>query len=758
MFCHRDDTPKELKNTQGCCVDKNGDGFCDKDKLESIASCTFIDAAGNPEEGEVVSDICNKRVLEGETNVFEWCLSQERGCTSNGVCEDPELCENRCDAGLSPDEWVKIWEWEHTRSMTDVMSEPWKFASDFPDPYEYRKSYTYENPCPATHPYLNGASDGVYWCYQNLPDTGPCTMYNSGIPPPKGGTWGSDHTACITGSTSTEPFTALDANLDDVCVAGEMYDVCRDYLIPDDANVFNMTHKFTDKWEHMPNYQNCTLKKVISINVDGKVVLPIDPMYVGVLETTEKNTAVFGRYNNSDKAYTGTVDHMIDSITVFGKGFTGANKLSILIYDYVSDTCSDFVRKVGSHFDLCSRITFHELDYNWGAFCKWRPTTLDVAAHAFDDRCYRQSSVCTAGCDNYQEGCEGLPLLSEHPTPMPAPCDQHWDNFCTNYMDFQHKEDGVCAYTECRCEGYGVGGPACDLQCPVPAGVDTELSCGSDLNMGRCVEDRGVIAFGVEQGRCDCFNGGNPAEGCAATCEKGKQDCSQTIDTPFSFEYDNCTALADRDTSKNDPDLCHVYLRDSACNFFRGRCECATPFTAYTEEEKAIYLNPHNSYRIALMQGYEIDEYLAFTTYDGTIPDRAREAFDDFDPNFKCFKDLEHTEEVSCDWIRALKHFARGGSYRIGDCTNLAPGTDPEYQVPCSGHGFPQGGTCACDYAEEFETRSSGVGLSFEQPGLTETPWRGKACQFVCPGYDMKSMSTALQWTWAVRIGCSMCM
>ena len=831
MFCHRDDTPKGLKNTQGCCVDRNGDGFCDKDKLESTDSCTFYNAAGNTEEGEVVNDICNKRVLEDETNVFEWCLSQERACTSNGVCEDPDLCEDRCDAELGPAEWVKIWEWEHSRTMTDVMSEPWKFASDFPDPYEYRKSYTYENPCPATHPHLNVYSGTMYWCYQNLPSSGPCNMYNSGIPPPEGGVWGSSQPACIISSKSTEPFPALDANIDDVCVAGEMYDVCRDYLIPDDANVFNMTHKFTDKWEPMPNYQDCTLTKVISVNVDGKVVISIDPIHVGMLETTEDNTAVFGRYQNGDAAYTGNATHMIDSITVFGKGFTGANKLTILIYDYVSDTCSDFVRKVGSHHDMCSQIKFHELDYDWGAFCKWRPTeyktyellqadyrcadyakplgphsggyalfldpseplastdraqecanrcqdegyttfylhvgwggrcmcgTNDCSSRvrwagvtdsysitvtvipSFDDKCYRQSTVCTAGCDNYQEGCEGLPLLSEYPTPMPAPCDQHWGDFCTNYMDFEHKEEGVCAYTECRCEGYGIGGPACDMQCPVPAGVDTELSCGSDLNMGRCIKDRGVIAFGVEQGKCDCFNGGNPAEGCAATCE-GEQDCSSEIDTPFSFEYDNCTALSNIDSSNTDADLCHVFLRDSACNFFRGRCECATPFTAFTDEEKPIYLNPHSSYRIALMQGYDIDEYLPFTTYNGTVPDRDREAFESFDRNFKCFKDIEHTMEVSCDWIRALKHFARGGSYRIGDCTNLAPGTDIEYQVPCSGHGFPQGGTCACDYAEEFETRSSGVGLSFEQPGLDETPWRGKACQFICPGYDMESMDS----------------
>ena len=727
MFCHRDDTPKGLKNTQGCCVDKNGDGFCDKDKLESIDSCTFINAAGNPEEGEVVNDICNKRVLEDETNVFEWCLSQERACTANGVCEDPELCENRCDAGLGPAEWIKIWEWEHSRTMTDVMSESWKFASDFPDPYEYRDSYVYKNPCPSTHPelgdplfshtiiltmtdsygdgwngytlYIDGTSytfdsgygstatltglsgtvsvtqtdgyypseaswnircegssqemvsgsgsgswsftadcpDPEYWCYvdDTAHDLGICNMYNSGIPPPEGGAWGSNQRACVpncksfsvsmaeqvcdesvgditksdskgqlslgqcadacleadgfiwrsasTGCYCTtgtiddcvskpnywsqykfekdancyqKPVPALDANIDDVCVAGEMYDVCRDYLIPDDANVFNMTHKFTDKWETMPNYQDCTLKKVISVNVDGKVVIDIDPILAGVLETTEDNTAVFGRYQNGTAAYTGNVNHMIDSITVFGKGFTGANKLTILIYDYESDTCSDFVRKVGSHYDLCSQIKFHELDYDWGAFCKWRPTSLAttyeystfssgtcasngyegiadimdcneaskqlgystaswsstytylsgsytnygdyatcinnfnavrfnqnvagtsalmcteshkcicrrVLPSSFDDRCYRQSTVCTAGCDNYQEGCEGLPLLSEHPTPMPAPCNRSWDGFCENYMDFEHKEEGVCAYTECRCEGYGVGGPACDMQ------------------------------------------------------------------------------------------------------------------------------------------------------------------------------------------------------------------------------------------------------------------------------------------------------
>lgn len=663
MFCHRDDTPKGLKNIAGCCVDREGDGFCDADKLED-ENCTYVNSAGNVDNGEFVSDICNKRALENESNVFEWCLSKERGCTMNGACEDPDLCKDRCDAGLEPSDWVKRWEWDHSRTMSSLMSESWRFASDFADPYEYRSSYE-------------------------------------------------------------------SASINDVCAAGSMYDVCRDYLIPD-ATVFNLTHKFTGKWELMPNYKDCTLTKSLTLQVDGKLEVSIDPVWAGVVETLQENTIAFARFNNGDETYSG--NDWIDSLSVFGKG-----RVDVLIYNYTSDTCSEFLRRVGSHYDVCKVITFHELDYDWSAFCNWRPST---GVGGFDDRCYRQSSVCTSGCDNYQEGCEGLPLLSEFPTPMPAPCDKHWEGFCENYMNYSHKEQGVCAYAQCECEGYGVGGPACDLQCPVPSGVATELACGSDLGMGRCLRDRGVIAFGFEQGKCDCFNGGDPNLGCTKVCQ-GEQDCSSNIDTPFSFEYDNCTNLADVDDSKEAvPNTCHVWLRDSMCNFFRGRCECASPFTVFTIDEKPLYLNPHHSYRIALMQGYEIDEYLPFTTYEGTLPDRDREAFDANDPKFKCFKDIEHTQEVPCDWIRALKHFARGGSYRIGDCHNLAPGTDIEYQVPCSGHGFPQGGTCACDYAEESELRSSGVGLSFEQPGLTQTPWRGKACQFVCPGYDMKSMDS----------------
>ena len=86
----------------------------------------------------------------------------------------------------------------------------------------------------------------------------------------------------------------------------------------------------------------------------------------------------------------------------------------------------------------------------------------------------------------------------------------------------------------------------------------------------------------------------------------------------------------------------------------------------------------------------------------------------------------------------------RGASYRVGDCTNLAPGVGEgvNSQIPCSGHGFLSGGTCACDYPEEFDLKSTGIGLTFELPNLRQTAYRGKGCEFMCPGYNLKNMDT----------------
>jgi len=144
-----------------------------------------------------------------------------------------------------------------------------------------------------------------------------------------------------------------------------------------------------------------------------------------------------------------------------------------------------------------------------------------------------------------------------------------------------------------------------------------------------------------------------------------------------------------------------------------------------------------------------VDEYTTFMYLTDFHPetlekDEFVQRWDDYDPNIECFKDLDHDEYVRCDWIRALKHFARGASYRVGDCHNLGPGVGEGVasQIPCSGHGFLSGGTCACDYSEQFEIKDTGIGLSFELPTLRQTPFRGKDCGVMCPGFDLWSMDS----------------
>ena len=241
---------------------------------------------------------------------------------------------------------------------------------------------------------------------------------------------------------------------------------------------------------------------------------------------------------------------------------------------------------------------------------------MEKPTPTFNDTCYQQSKACD-GCDDHQEGCEGLPLLSETPTPMPEPCDTGWDEFCPDYLSGAVCE-GTCAYAKCECEGYGVGGEACDLQCPVPQGVTSELSCGNgeDPPMGQCDRYNGTTALGYEQGLCTCFNGGDPTKGCVLSCT-GEQDCSKAVDTEFIFSSSHCNY---QDNVSYTNGLCKVNLRDSLCNFYRGRCECATPLTLYTDNNQTVYMNPSESVCVALMQGYEIDEYIPFTTYDGTPP------------------------------------------------------------------------------------------------------------------------------------------
>ena len=143
------------------------------------------------------------------------------------------------------------------------------------------------------------------------------------------------------------------------------------------------------------------------------------------------------------------------------------------------------------------------------------------------------------------------------------------------------------------------------------------------------------------------------------------------------------------------------------------------------------------------------EDYSTFNYVESIHPnvlgkDEFVEKWNNNDPNIACFKDVEHNEYTSCDWIRALKHFARGASYRVGDCHNLGPGTGEGVasQIPCSGHGFLSGGTCACDYSEQFEIKDTGIGLTFELPTLRQTPFRGKDCSVMCPGFDLWSMAS----------------
>ena len=73
-------------------------------------------------------------------------------------------------------------------------------------------------------------------------------------------------------------------------------------------------------------------------------------------------------------------------------------------------------------------------------------------------------------------------MKSEYDAPMPFPCNTYWDDFCDTYLNETAKPTGYCAYAECECDGYAVGGDACNLQCPVPQFTGTEAPCGEDMD------------------------------------------------------------------------------------------------------------------------------------------------------------------------------------------------------------------------------------------------------------------------------------
>ena len=438
-FCNRFDTPVAMRTVEGCCVDDNGDGKCDKAKLLE-----------NPCSGEIVTNICNERILEGEVNVFEWCLSKQQGCTKNGECVDPDLCQNRCDLGLAASEWVKRWEVDHGQSMTRVMSEAWKFPISFEDPYPYRSFYaqaSLDHVCPMTSQTTRavnstlrfgyqqieacpGSHINVVWeGYHNIQETqGPeCNSSNIGNPIANYSSSGHEQnfTIELTASPGQTRYFKCDIHCQQTSARFEVscppsfsfqdfsYNRCRDLLIPE-TPVFNVTHKFTGVWEPMPSYHTCELTYHTIKTVNGRYDVQFDqPIWAGNIELVSdtSRTAAFGRLGQNNDSYYGNTSAYIDSLTLFGKG-----QVEVIIYNFTSTDCVDLMKKSASEFEECKSFTFYEFEYNWDDFCKWKET-LGIQG-GYTQRCYDQSLVC-AGCENYQEGCVGLPLLSEFPTPYP---------------------------------------------------------------------------------------------------------------------------------------------------------------------------------------------------------------------------------------------------------------------------------------------------------------------------------------------------
>jgi len=376
------------------------------------------------------------------------------------------------------------------------------------------------------------------------------------------------------------------------------------------------------------------------------------------------------------------------------------------------------MKRSASNFAQCQQYAFYEFEYDWDDFCQWRDTVAGTGG--FDQRCYDQSVVC-AGCEFWQENCENLPLLSEYPFPMPDPCTPWSNTFCDEFLNVTFRQTGTCAYTECACAGYGVGGPACDLQCSVPRFVNSESACGSDLSppWGTCERDRGVIAFGFEQGRCNCFNGGDPNIGCATVCTDN-DECSPDIDTPFSFDAYNCSEFQDlvsfeplENPSALLKERCLVNLRDSTCNYWRGRCECATPYTTFTVLNQTVYSNM-GSYRVALMQGYDIDEYQPFTAYFPPtehiieVVNRDTLCWDPFkypvDDSFVCESDFAYrnTDTTFDDDKMSCK------DYTIDDCGKIRNSSIVASDTVCDENGILDKEACLL-YAREYERSTLNV-------------------------------------------------
>ena len=119
------------------------------------------------------------------------------------------------------------------------------------------------SPCPPSHPHLGGPFYGTqYWCYAIGPTTpggpysGPCNMYHSGVPPPSGGTWGSNQAACPSGSQPT--YNSFWVNPSGVCYCNQQCTQA-DLSNWNGANSYQITR---------PDYRWCSLGSVTYGEID----------------------------------------------------------------------------------------------------------------------------------------------------------------------------------------------------------------------------------------------------------------------------------------------------------------------------------------------------------------------------------------------------------------------------------------------------------------------------------------------------------
>lgn len=712
LFCYKYDVPEQLVKQEGCC--ESEDGVCTlKGLMKTEEECT-----------NWVDDICTGRVLENETNVYEWCMAQEYNCTENGICTDPVLCRDMCSE-QNEDVWVRRWEKEHMEKLFD---EPWSIGSITVDPYIYRDKYE--------------QSDVSQIC--STLEYDKCRDY-------------------------LKPCTNCQFNVSKIIYPDKKNQSgCEDYIL-------NGLHEGTVC--DMPTYESCGMAWTQTVDLglaQGYVSHTFDGINVYAL-----NIDVVG------DASAHIVENYVTNLTVVGKGL-----VTIILHNSPSPVCTEFLRRAAVYWDTCKNVVVKEMDYSWSELCEKRETNDEV--EPFDNTCYEQSLVCEPSCDGYKEECVGLPIQE---TPMPYPCDSNWDTFCEDYLK-PGSQSGVCAEVKCDCvkDSFGTGGKACQYTCGIPRGKSSDTRpCGEGVvpPLGTCGPG-GTDLLGGLTGRCQCFFGGDPNNGCMNSCDSEK--CGTPLNTSVEITYSHCDfkhlksysvssgestggafdTIEDYENSPynasfcNTSDIrsgslclslnglkflgdvisglkCEVNFPSSVCNPIIGGCEGATPYTLILNGDpgRPFYITESMLsdekrpwfYRVALMQGYKIDEYLPYTLF-GDSP----ASIDDWNSKkdgIECFTDLNHTQSINCEHARALHEFSKGTTYRVGkDFSEIMAGALVDEQLPCNGRGSNIKGTCQCDFIKNLNIQSSLTGVAFSPPELFQSAYRGAACEKQCPGYD----------------------